>query len=112
MKKFLLGTVGLVALSVAALGVAAPASAADLGARPYRAAPPPMIAAVYDWSGFYIGANGGWGSSHKCWDAVTAAGGFVVADGRHNATGGAAGGPLGYSREAGALGVGLEGTGH
>ena len=27
-----------------------------------------MIAAVYDWSGFYIGANGGWGSSHKCWD--------------------------------------------
>ena len=28
-----------------------------------------MIAAVYDWSGFYIGANGGWGSSHKCWDS-------------------------------------------
>ena len=26
-----------------------------------------MIAAVYDWSGFYIGANGGWGSSRKCW---------------------------------------------
>ena len=26
-----------------------------------------MIAAVYDWSGFYIGVNGGWGSSHNCW---------------------------------------------
>ena len=26
-----------------------------------------MIAALYDWSGFYIGANGGWGSSHSCW---------------------------------------------
>ena len=64
MKKFLLGTVALLAL-------AAPASAADLG--PYKA-PPPMVAMVYDWSGFYIGANGGWGSSHKCWDLVTAAG--------------------------------------
>src|SRR4051812_49832969 len=55
MKKFLLGTVALVAL-----GIAAPASAADLAARPYKAAP---IAApmMYDWSGFYIGANGGYG---------------------------------------------------
>ena len=40
MKKFLLGTVALLAL-------AAPASAADLGA--YKA-PPPMIAMVYDWT--------------------------------------------------------------
>src|SRR5712672_2752415 len=76
MKKFLLATVGLVAL-----GMAAPASAADLGARPYRAAPPPMVATIYDWSGFYIGANGGWGSSRKCWDSVTV-GGYFVADHR------------------------------
>ena len=26
-----------------------------------------MVAAVYDWTGFYIGANGGWGSSRNCW---------------------------------------------
>ena len=45
-------------------------SAADLAARPYTKAPA-MIAAVYDWSGFYIGANGGGGWSHKCWDIVT-----------------------------------------
>ncbi len=63
MKKILLGTVALVAL-----GIAAPASAADLAARPYTKAPPPMIAAIYDWSGFYIGLNGGGGSAHKCWD--------------------------------------------
>src|SRR6267154_2547643 len=55
MKKFLLGTVGLLAL-----GMAAPASAADLAARPYTKAPPPMIAPIYDWTGFYIGANGDW----------------------------------------------------
>ena len=35
MKKFLLGTVGLVALGMAAL----PLSAADLAARPYTKAP-------------------------------------------------------------------------
>ena len=66
MKKFLLGTVGLVALSMAA-----PASAADLAARPYAKAPPAMVAAYYDWSGFYVGMNGGWGSSRKCWTDTT-----------------------------------------
>src|SRR5260221_1755321 len=69
MKKFLLGTVGLVALSsLAASLLAAPASAADLAARPYTKAPPPMIAAIYDWSGFYIGLNGGGGWGPECVD--------------------------------------------
>ena len=45
-----------------ALGMAAPATAADLAARPYTKAPPPMLAPIYDWTGFYIGGNGGWGS--------------------------------------------------
>ena len=59
MKKFLLGTVGLVALGIAA----GPASAADLAARPvYTKAP--MMAPAYDWSGFYIGINGGWAEAH------------------------------------------------
>ena len=31
-----------------------------------------MVQALYDWSGFYIGLNGGGGSSHKCWDFSTA----------------------------------------
>ena len=52
MKKFLLATVGL-----AALGMAAPASAADLAARPYTKAPPPILAPIYDWTGFYIGGT-------------------------------------------------------
>ncbi len=91
MKKFLLGTVGLVALSMAA-----PASAADLAARPYTKAPPAMVAAYYDWSGFYVGINGGWGSSRKSWDFVTPGGVFVASEGSHDATGGTVGGQIGY----------------
>src|SRR3979409_869079 len=63
MKKFLLAAVGLVAL-----GMNAPASAADLAARPYTKAPPPVVAPIYDWSGFYIGANGGGGEHRQSWD--------------------------------------------
>ncbi len=64
MNKILLGAIGALALSLSA-----PASAADLAARPYTKAPAPMVAAIYDWSGFYIGINGGGGTSHKCWDS-------------------------------------------
>ena len=60
------------AAALLALGTVS-ASAADLAARPYTKAPP-MIAAVYDWSGFYIGANGGWGTSHSCWTNTAVAG--------------------------------------
>ena len=104
MKKFLLGSVALVAF-------AAPAAAADLAARPYTKAPS-MIAAVYDWSGFYIGANGGWGSSRKCWDFVTPAGAFAGNEGCHDATGGTAGGQVGYRWQAGTWVFGVEGQGN
>jgi outer membrane immunogenic protein len=52
MKKILL------AFSALAVGTAA-ASAADL---PVKAPPPPPP--VYDWTGFYVGGNIGWGWSH------------------------------------------------
>jgi outer membrane immunogenic protein len=54
--------VNRLALAVSILAVSAgTASAADLVARPYTKAPPPMVAAIYDWSGFYVGANAGYG---------------------------------------------------
>jgi outer membrane immunogenic protein len=52
--------------AIALLGTTTLASAADLPARTYTKAPPPIIAA-YDWSGFYIGINGGGATSHNCW---------------------------------------------
>src|SRR6202158_2737049 len=109
MKKFLLSAVALVAL-----GMAAPASAADLAARPYTKAPPPMVAAIYDWSGFYIGANGGWGSSHKCWDITNFPGATVVPifrEGCHDATGGVVGGQIGYRWQSAGWVFGLEAQG-
>jgi outer membrane immunogenic protein len=104
MKKVFLVTASLIAL-----GAAAPAVAADLAARPYTKAPP-MIAALYDWSGFYVGANGGWGSSRNCWDFLPLAGGSA-AEGCHDATGGVAGGQIGYRWQAGTWVFGLEAQG-
>src|ERR1700709_2056974 len=101
----------ILAVLAALAAVSGSASAADLAARPYTKAPP-MIAAVYDWSGFYIGANGGWGSSRKCWDAVTAAGVFLANEGCHDATGGQAGGQVGYRWQSAAWVFGLEAQGN
>jgi len=69
MKKFLVAAVGMMAV-----GLSAPASAADLAARPYTKAPPPIVAPIYDWTGFYIGGNGGWAQNHNCVDFLDAAG--------------------------------------
>jgi outer membrane immunogenic protein len=56
MKRLLLAGV--------ALSVTTAASAADLPARPYAKAAPAVVSPAYNWSGFYIGAMGGfgWGS--------------------------------------------------
>ena len=92
MKKLLLTAAGLLALG------AAPALAADLPARTYTKAPPPVVAPIYNWGGFYIGANGGGGSARKCWD-LNGIGGVAfpaVSEGCHDATGGLVGGQIGY----------------
>jgi outer membrane immunogenic protein len=109
MKRALLGVVGLVAL-----GAAAPATAADLAARPYTKAPA-MVATIYDWSGVYIGINGGGGSSRKCWDLVQF-GAVVLApsltEGCNTATGGTIGGQIGYRWQSANWVFGIEGQGN
>jgi outer membrane immunogenic protein len=102
MKKFLLGVVGL-----AVIGIAAPAVAADLPAQTYKAAPL-MIPAAYDWSGVYVGANGGWGTANRCFDLITATGTFVSADGCHGTSGGVAGGQIGFRMQTGSWVYGFE----
>ena len=108
MKKLLLGAIGVAAMFTTG------ASAADLAARPYTKAAP-MIAAVYDWSGFYIGANGGWGTSRKCYDISRD---FIlvlnpaVAEGCHDASGGTVGGQIGYRWQSAAWVFGVEAQGN
>jgi outer membrane immunogenic protein len=74
-----------------AAGIAGGASAADLP-RPYNKAPAYISPVYYDWSGFYIGANAGYG-----WVEDSGPKGFV------------GGGQLGYNWQVGRLVLGVEG---
>jgi outer membrane immunogenic protein len=106
MKKIALATAATLLLTGAA-------SAADLAARPYTKAPAPIMAA-YNWTGFYVGVNGGGGWAHKCWDNNNVLGVPLVAltEGCHDATGGTVGGQIGYRWQAANWVFGLEAQGN
>lgn len=97
MKRLVLATAGLLALGAAA------ANAADL---PRRAAPmptkAPAYAPVYNWTGLYIGINGGGGWGRSTWSnpAVGSIG--------FNTSGGLIGGTLGYNWQVNQAVFGLE----
>jgi len=107
-------------LGVAAIGVIAQmtsfaAYAADLPPAPSYVKAPPVIASLYNWSGFYIGLNGGGGSSRDCWSLTNNGGAVVnpaVAEGCHNATGGTVGGQIGYRWQASSWVFGVEAQGN
>jgi outer membrane immunogenic protein len=101
MTKRLLPTIGLLAF-----GTASSALAADLPARTYTKAPT-AIATAYDWSGFYVGANGGYGWSRDCRRNL----GIPLDLGCYDATGGVAGGQIGYRWQSGGWVFGLEAQG-
>ncbi|MGO9358613.1 MAG: outer membrane protein [Xanthobacteraceae bacterium] len=93
-------------LAVSALALSAvSASAADLAPRPYVKAP--MAPAVYDWSGFYIGVNGGGGWSSNTWSSldVPTVGQIL---GSNTGSGGVAGGQFGWRTQAGSLVWGVD----
>src|SRR3954454_9589868 len=85
MKKFLIST-------AVALGMASPALAADMAV---KSSPAPLPQPIYNWTGFYIGANGGWGQSRNCWGFVPV-GGAIIPDGCSTRSGGLVCGQLGY----------------
>jgi outer membrane immunogenic protein len=107
MRKALLAAVGLASLGIA------PALAADLPARTYTKAPV-VVAPIYDWSGFYIGLNGGGASSRECYTITSVASVAIPntpSEGCHNATGGLAGGQVGYRWQASNWVFGVEAQG-
>jgi outer membrane immunogenic protein len=88
-----------------AIAAATQAFAADL--------PPPMapaprapaayvpVSPAYNWSGFYIGVNGGYGFGQSNWPAGPT--------GKFDVNGGLAGGTAGYNYQIGQLVLGVEG---
>lgn len=102
MKKIALATTALFVLSAGA------ASAADLAARPYTKAPPPIVS-VYNWTGFYIGVSGGGGWGRTDWQYNTIP---ASPSTNHDISGWLAGGQVGYNWQAGSWVFGLEADGH
>jgi outer membrane immunogenic protein len=101
------------AAAVAVSVLSAPALAADLRL-PAKAAPIPPVPA-FSWTGLYVGANGGWGSSRNCWDLVPPTPvppALLGPEGCHDATGAVAGGQIGYRWQTGTVVFGLEAQGN
>jgi outer membrane immunogenic protein len=89
-----------------ALGFASNASAADLPARMPVKAPAPVVATIYNWSGFYIGGHVGgvWGDKH--WTDTSVA--PPASTGSHDVSGMIAGGQIGINWQSGNWVYGIE----
>src|SRR5262249_20402438 len=94
MKRFLLASAAMLALT----GLVGTANAADLPRQVYTKAPP-MMAPYYNWTGFYVGINGGGGWGTANWNST----------GDFDVSGGVVGGTVGYNWQFGTGVVGPEG---
>ena len=94
MKRFLLASAAVLAL----VGAVGTANAADLPRQVYTKAPP-MMAPYYNWTGFYVGINGGGGWGTANWNST----------GDFDVSGGVVGGTVGYNWQFGTWVLGLEG---
>src|SRR6266404_113353 len=94
------------ALAVGVIVSSGAADAADLAARPYTKAAPPIVAAVYDWTGFYVGANLGRSFGRARTDVTVAGAPFASTSQRMD---GILGGlQAGYNWQSGRAVFGLE----
>jgi outer membrane immunogenic protein len=82
----------LLAIAVVALGAATSAEAGDLD---WLDAPPAFgPSPIYDWTGFYLGLNGGYGFGSVPWTS-----GLDATRGTANVSGGLFGGTVGYNAQ-------------
>ena len=92
-------------MTAALLSSIGAAQAADLPSRApvtYRAPPVAAVPFTYNWTGFYIGANGGYG-----WAGASASSGGVTVDGG-DLKGPFAGGQIGFNYQTGMIVFGVE----
>jgi outer membrane immunogenic protein len=99
MKRLILASVAALA-TVTMMGAA---NAADIAWRQPMPMQAPAYYAPYNWTGFYVGINGGgsWGSSE--WSSL------VGSTGSFDVSGGLVGGTIGYNWQLGQWVFGLEG---
>lgn len=98
MKRMIWAGIGALAM-LSAMGAA---NAADLPRRAAMPAKAPIYAAPYNWTGAYVGINGGYGWGNSDRSAPFGTGTF-------DTTGGVVGGTLGYNYQMGQAVFGLEG---
>ena len=91
MKRIFVAWLGLMAFAGAS------ATAADLPR--YQQPVAPMYNPIYNWTGFYIGINGGGGWGNSQWDGLN----------KFDVSGGLIGGTIGYNWQVGQIVVGAEG---
>ena len=92
------------AVSTGAFAFSAAALAADIPARMPVKAPPPVVVAVYNWTGLYIGIQGGyaWG------DTEHEQSGIPASTGDFRIKGGLVGGTVGYNYQVNSIVFGIE----
>ena len=98
MKRVILAGIG----ALAVLTTMGAANAADIQRRQAMPVKAPVYAVPYNWTGFYVGVNGGVGFGRSTWSGATGSSGF-------NTSGGLVGGTIGYNYQMGHTVVGLEG---
>jgi outer membrane immunogenic protein len=94
MKRLLFASTAVLGLA----GLLGSAQAADLP-RQMATKAPPYVAPYYNWTGFYLGINGGGGWGSSSWDST----------GSFDVSGGLIGGTIGYNWQFGTWVLGLEG---
>jgi outer membrane immunogenic protein len=106
-----MGMAKLLAFLCAAIGLIGSAFAADLPVAPPPRAPAvyvPPVLPVYNWSGIYVGVNGGYGFGSSEWtDPLNPSG--STSSGSFNTNGGLVGGTLGVNFQTGGFVFGVEG---
>ena len=103
MKQVLLACCGTLALASAA-------TAADFPPR-YPVSRAPIYAPVYNWTGFYLGGNAGYGWARASGDLTLGGGLFgpvTVTSSGSDLSGGIAGGQIGGNLQTGGLVIGIE----
>jgi outer membrane immunogenic protein len=92
------------AFAVATICLVCGATGAQATDMPVKGKPVPFVDVPFGWTGFYVGANGGYGWGRSSWSDPT-----VGADsGRFNTRGALLGGQLGYNWQFGSVVFGVE----